>query len=209
MNRAGTALAVAIFAAGIELSWMSGLLQLAESRVGLAGIPAAWLLGGLPFAFALRRLTHRLRPRMRVAAFTAGGLLWAAVSFSLLLAGPGGASPGAGPANAGREAALAAAAALGAWGAGLRLAGLTPSPGRLLAEFQFGVLVLLGVLLLAATGTEPCPGRPAPSFLSFSASSWGRPRCARGPWGFPCGGPSSLLGGPRPARARRGFFPPR
>lgn len=159
MNRAGTALAVAIFAAGIELSWMSGLLQLAESRVGLTGIPAAWLLGGLPFAFALRRLTRRLRPRVRVAAFTAGGLLWAAVSFPFLLAGlGGGAFPGTGPANAGRGAALAATAALGAWGAGLRLAGLRPSPGGMLVEFQFGVLVLLGVLLLAAPGTEPLPG---------------------------------------------------
>lgn len=204
MNRAETAPAAALFAAGIELSWMSALLQLAESRVGLAGIPAAWLLGGLPFAFALRRLTRRLRLRLRAGAVAAGSLLWAAVFFHVLRAGPAGTLP----ANPGWPAAIAAAAALGTWAAGLRLAGLRPAPGGMLAEFQLGVLVLAGVFLLAAPGHPLPPGATTGALVSLFFCFWlgaaalrarsiglSLQRAALSPWGAAAGaGVLGILG---------------
>ncbi|MEJ5358245.1 MAG: DUF4129 domain-containing protein [Desulfobacterales bacterium] len=162
MSRPGGARLAAMFAAGIELSWMSLALRLTESWPVFAGIPPAWVLGGLPLAFALRTVTGRLRPRLSVAAAGAGGLLWAAGAARLFLAATaGGPPPGEALPNPGWAAGLVAAAAIGIWGAGLRLAGFRPGPGHLLAEFQLGVLVLLAVFLLAAPERRPLPGAEA------------------------------------------------
>ncbi len=144
---------------GMEACWLAGALWLVEQRVAL-GVPLWWILAGLPAAFAAWRSTRPLGRRWRAGVGVGAGLVWTAAL--VLLAG----DPGPDPVGRARMAAaiaalgvlkggptpsqIAAAAAAAAWVCGIRTAAKPIDLGRILGEFQFGLMLLLVVLFCAA-----------------------------------------------------------
>lgn len=149
-----------LFAGGMEICWMAGVLQLLQTRASTGALSAVWLPAiGLPIALILGRFTLSLSRPRRAGIGLAAGLAWTLI---LIKSAAFPAQPVAEPArladfmaalfqaqggpNAIQIAALAASAG---WIAGLRLAGTPIGFEQILAEFQFGLVVLLGVLFLS------------------------------------------------------------
>lgn len=163
---------------GMEACWMFSAFCLLEARTAPETLPAAWLMLGIPLAFALGRLARAFSRPLRSAAGLAGGLVWLLLlmKFSAfagqspmdpawLAAGFGRIFRAQGGPNALQLTVLAAAAA---WTAGLRLAAIQAGFAQILSEFQFGLLILLLVFFCAAQWEIPLPAL-TPVVLVFFA----------------------------------------
>jgi hypothetical protein len=183
---------------GMEACWLLAGLRILGARIESGPWPPALLLAGLPLAFGLRRLAAAAVPRRARPAFgLAAGLAWVlfaglqwgsaeriAEVLSALTRWADGPNP--------VQAAMSAAAVV--WVCGLRLAGTPADFDRVLAEFQFGIVLL--VLLFFGAGqwglTLPEAGAVAiaffAAFISGAAASRtreagnGLPPGSRVPW---------------------------
>jgi hypothetical protein len=166
-----------LLAGGLEACWMAGMLRLLETRFTPGALSVAWLILGLPAAFVLGRLSQAFSRPLRAALGLAAGLAWVLllIAFSVLplqaLTKPGwfteliaGLFQGKGGPSAIQISALAAAAA---WVAGLRLAGIAIGFEQLIREFQFGLMILLGVFFCAAQLEMALPSMPAVVVVFF------------------------------------------
>jgi hypothetical protein len=164
--------------AGMEGCWMIGALRLLEARTASGALPAPWMLLGAPMAFALWRRLQHLSPLTRATAGLVVGVVWilALLKFSAspsqALAEPAGLmnliaglSQGRDGPNALQITAFAAAAI---WIAGLRLARVQAGFDLILSEFQFGLLILIGVFFSAAQWRIALPAMTPLALLFFS-----------------------------------------
>jgi hypothetical protein len=136
------------------------------------------MLLGIPIAFALWRLAQSLSPRTRAAASLVVGVVWtlALIKFSAFpshaLTEPAGwmnLSAGLFQGRGGPNALqITAFAATAIWIAGLRLARVQAGFDLILSEFQFGLLILIGVFFCAAQWRIALPAMTPVALLFFS-----------------------------------------
>jgi hypothetical protein len=194
-----------LLAGGMEICWMAGVLQLLQTRTSTAALAAVWLPAlGLPTALILGRFTLALSRPRRAGIGLAAGLAWTLILIEFTafpaqsLSGPARLADfiaalfqAQGGPNTVQIAALAASAG---WIAGLRLAGAPIGFEQILAEFQFGLVVLLGVLFCAAQLGRDLPAMPGLAVAFFvlflagmaavrsaEARRW-QPETTRSPW---------------------------
>jgi hypothetical protein len=179
---------------GMEACWLLIGFRILEQRVAAVG-PPALLLAGLPLAFLLWRVTAAFSRPARIGIGLGAGALWL-ISTGLASAVPGPDMPAAArPAalfaalahlSEGPHAAqLSAAAALSAWCCGIRLAATPIDFDRVLAEFQFGLILLVLLFFGAAQWELALPGMSFITllfFLIFMASAAVARGSAAGSW---------------------------
>jgi hypothetical protein len=157
MTRAAAAVEL-LTAAGLEACWLWTGLGLLAPVLGPAAPAPALLLAGLPLAYGLGRSAAARPRRLGPAVFLSAGAAWLLLAVRVWGVPEGGAGMsgwiGAAAALARLEGGPnAAQLALGAgavvWACGARLARGPAGPGRIFAEFQFG-LIVLGFLFFCA-----------------------------------------------------------
>lgn len=145
-------------AAALEACWLGTGLALLAPRLAPGAPAPALLLAGLPLAWGLGRAAFRLSAARRLPLLLSGTAIYLATALATWGAADGGGTGGrllSAAASLTRiaDGPNAAQLALGAagltWACGLRLAARPAAPGRLVAEFQFGLLVL-GLLFFVA-----------------------------------------------------------
>jgi hypothetical protein len=148
-----------LLVAGMEICWMLSALWLVEERTAPGKLHAPVLVLSVPIAFILGRLGPALSRPLRLAAGLAEGLVWVLLMVTLSAFSAGALAEPAWPALLGAalfqslggpNPLLVSALAAAAWIAGLRLAALRVGSDQILGEFQFGLLILLGVSFCAA-----------------------------------------------------------